>query len=223
MAGPRTYLFRNIPNLVSILGVLPLAILFLEDGFAYLLPLLVYNNVMDDLDGILARALDLKSDFGAVLDNVCDAVAHVLVVMAVGMHFGGLCALLSLVAVVSIMARVVSRLTPVPKTGTGSPTNELIRHIFFALIIATHLDIAAEPILSMVLILNAVSMQVPYPLVFSIRSLATSTPAVGLVNLALGVAWILPVTALPIGAAFAGTYLYSLGQGAILWRQQNAA
>ncbi len=53
------FLYKNIPNIVSILGVIPLAILFLEDGFQYLLPLILYNNVMDDLDGILAAKLEL--------------------------------------------------------------------------------------------------------------------------------------------------------------------
>ena len=97
------HLYKNIPNIVSILGVMPLALLFIEGGFQYLLPLLLYNNVMDDLDGILAAKLDLKSEFGAALDNVCDAVSHILVVMAVGMHYGGICALLSLVAAISIL------------------------------------------------------------------------------------------------------------------------
>ena len=81
------FLYRNIPNMVSILGVVPLAMLFLEDGFQYLLPLLLYNNIMDDLDGILAVKLDLKSEFGEVLDNVCDAVSHIVFAMAVGMHY----------------------------------------------------------------------------------------------------------------------------------------
>jgi phosphatidylglycerophosphate synthase len=215
------FLFRNIPNIVSILGVVPFAILFLDDGFRYLLPLIVYNNMMDDLDGILAAKLDLKSEFGAALDNVCDAVAHILVVMAVGMHYGGLSALLSLVAVVSIMLRVVSRLTPTSKTGGGSPTNELMRQILFALIVAPYFGLAVEPFLNTVLVLNAVSMQVSYPLVFSIRSLATSPAAIGLVNVALGVAWLFPVAALPIGTCFAGTYLYSLVAGAISWNKRS--
>ena len=46
-----------------------------------------YNNFMDDLDGVLAAKLNIRSDFGALLDNVCDAIAHTVVVMAVGMHF----------------------------------------------------------------------------------------------------------------------------------------
>ncbi len=215
------YSYRNIPNIASILGVVPLAILFLEDGFRYLLPLIVYNNFMDDLDGILAAKLDLKSEFGAALDNVCDAVAHILVVMAVGMHYGGLCALLSLVAVVSIMVRVVSRLTPMSKIGGGSPTNELMRHILFALVVAPHFELAVEPFINTALIVNAVSMQVPYPLVFSIRSLTTSPTAIGLVSVGLGVAWLFPVAALPIGACFAGTYLYSLVAGAVSWTKRS--
>ncbi len=214
-------LYRNIPNIVSILGVIPLTILFLEDGFQYLLPLIVYNNIMDDLDGILATKLDLQSEFGAALDNVCDAVAHILIVMAVGMHYGGALALFSLVAAVSILVRVVSRLTSIPKSGTGSPTNELMRHVFFALVIAQYFEFDAEPLINLAFVLNAVSMQIPYPLAYSIRGLATSPAAIGLVNVALGTAWLLPVTALPIAACFAGTYLYSLVAGAWSWTQQS--
>ena len=217
----RTFLSRNIPNIVSVLGVVPLAILFLEDGFRFLLPLIVYNNIMDDLDGILAAKLDLKSEFGAALDNVCDAVAHVLVVMAVGMHFGGPSALLSLVAVASILVRVVSRVTPLPKTGMGSPTNELMRHILFVLAVAQYFELDAAPFINLAFVLNAISMQVPFPLPYLIRGLTTSPAAIGLVNVALGVAWLVPASALPIAACFAGPYLYSLVTGALAWAKQR--
>ncbi len=211
------FLYKNIPNIVSILGVVPLAILFLEDGFQYLLPLLLYNNVMDDLDGILAVKLDLKSEFGTALDNVCDAVSHILVVMAVGMHYGGICAPLSLVAAISILVRVVSRLTPTPEIVGGSPTNELMRHILLALVVTRYFELAPEPFLATAFVLNSVSMQVPYPLRYSIRSLTTSATAVGGVNVALGVAWWFPVTAPAIAACFIATYLYSLVAGGLSW------
>jgi phosphatidylglycerophosphate synthase len=191
--------------------------LFLEDGFHYLLPLLLYNNVMDDLDGILAVKLDLESEFGAVLDNVCDAVAHILVVMAVGMHYGGICAPLSLVAAISILVRVVSRLAPMPETGGGSPTNELMRHILLVLVVTHYFELAPEPFLATAFVLNSVSMQVPYPLRYSIRGLTTSATAVAGVNVALGVAWWFPVTAPAIAACFMATYLYSLVAGGLLW------
>ncbi len=210
-------LYKNIPNIVSILGVMPLALLFLDDGFQYLLPLLLYNNVMDDLDGILAAKLDLKSAFGAALDNVCDAVSHILIVMAVGMHYGGLCALLSLVAAIGILVRVVSRLTPASEIGGGSPTNELMRHILFALVVTQYYGIAPEPFLIATFVLNTVSMQVRYPLRYSIRSLTTSATAVAGVNVALGVAWWFPVTAPAIAACFIASYLYSLVAGGLSW------
>ena len=210
-------LYKNIPNIVSILGVVPLALLFLEDGFQYLLPLLLYNNVMDDLDGILAAKLDLKSEFGAALDNVCDAVSHILVVMAVGMHYGGSCAPLSLVAGISILVRVASRLTPTLKANGGSPTDELMRHILFALVVTRYFELAPEPFLATAFVLNSVSMQVPYPLRYSIRSLTTSATAIGGVNVALGVAWWFPVTAPAIATCFMATYLYSLVAGGLSW------
>ena len=72
----RNVFLRNVANVVSILGVLPLCVLFCEYGYQYLIPLIVYNNIMDDLDGVLAVKLDIKSEFGAMLDNVCDAISH---------------------------------------------------------------------------------------------------------------------------------------------------
>jgi phosphatidylglycerophosphate synthase len=212
-------LYKNIPNIVSILGVVPLAMLFLEGGFQYLLPLILYNNVMDDLDGILAAKLDLKSEFGAALDNVCDAVSHILVAMAVGMHYGGICALLSLAAAISILVRVVFRLIPTSAASGGSPTNELMRHILFVLVVTQYFEIPPEPFLAAAFVLNAVSMQVPYPLRYSIRSLTISATAVGGVNVALGIAWWFPVTAPAIAACFMATYLYSLVAGGLSWRK----
>ncbi len=217
------FLYRNIPNMVSILGVVPLAMLFLEDGFQYLLPLLLYNNIMDDLDGILAVKLDLKSEFGEVLDNVCDAVSHIVFAMAVGMHYGGICAALSLGASISILVRVVSRLTPKSEAPVGSPTNELMRHILLVSVVTQYFELAPEPFLAVVFVLNAVSMQVPFALRYSIRSLTTSAAAVAGVNLALGIAWLFPITASAIAACFMATYLYSLAAGAVSWSRKRGA
>ena len=95
-----TSVYRNLANIVSILGTLPVAILFMKDGYEYLIPLIVYNNIMDDLDGVLAAKLKINSPFGAILDNVCDAIAHSIFVMMLGMQIwanqggmsGGVCA-----------------------------------------------------------------------------------------------------------------------------------
>ena len=65
-----SFIFKNLANAVSILGVLPICILFHEGGFQYLIPLIIYNNVMDDLDGILAGKLNIRSGVGATMDNV---------------------------------------------------------------------------------------------------------------------------------------------------------
>ena len=79
----RSVLVRNLANFVSILGVLPICLLFVDGGYRYLIPIIVFNNVMDDLDGVVASRLKIASEFGATLDNVCDAVAHVTLVFAV--------------------------------------------------------------------------------------------------------------------------------------------
>jgi phosphatidylglycerophosphate synthase len=211
------FLYKNLPNIVSLLGVLPLTILFFENGFQYLIPLVIYNNIMDDLDGILAIKLNLKSDFGAALDNVCDAVAHIIFVMALGIHYGVGLSIISLVAVVAILLRVTSRLASPIKSSTGSPTNELMRHMLLVLLAAKYFEFVPVPALITVILLNAISLLAPFPMPYQIRSLAKSATAIGLVNVALLMAWLVPFTVPIIAICFFAPYLYSLISGGTQW------
>ena len=217
------FLYRNLANATSILGVLPVALLFLDNGFRYLLPLIVFNNIMDDLDGVLAAKLGISSRFGATLDNLCDGVAHVALALAVGAHFGGMVLILSMVATGAIILRVASRLEPDRATGGGSPTNELMRHLLFTLLLAEILGFDSGPVLIVVFSLHSVSMLVSYRMSALIRARAKSVVAVGLVNAALVLAWLTPVIALPVAAVFWATYLYALIAGGIQWRTRRRA
>lgn len=213
----RIFFYKNLPNIVSVLGVLPLAILFFKDGFQYLIPLIIYNNIMDDLDGILAIKLNLKSNFGATLDNVCDAVAHIIIIMALGIHYGVAFSLFSLIAVTAILLRVTSRLTPTVKTSGGSPTNELMRHLLLALLSAKYFEFSPEPFFITVILLNSISMLSPLPMPYLIRALTKSATAIGFVNVSLLVAWLVPITASAIAFCFFTTHLYSLVAGGTQW------
>jgi len=199
--------YENIPNIVSILGILPLAFLFVDDGYQYIIPLVIYNNIMDDLDGVLATKLGLKSDFGANLDNVCDAVAHTLFVMVVGTHFGWICGSIGLIAIASILIRVVSRLTC--SNGTGSPTNELIRHVFFTLLLAKIFGFDPVILLIIVFLIHAISMLWSYPMPYMIRSQVKTVFAVCIVNVFLVLAWLVPYTTPIVAGCFILAYLYS--------------
>ncbi len=217
----RHFLYRNLANATSILGVLPVILLFLDDGYRYLLPLIIFNNIMDDLDGILAAKLDIRSRFGADLDNLCDAVAHVALTLAIGAHFGGIVFVFSTVAAAAIILRVVSRLNPELVSGNGTPTNELMRHLLFALLLAQMPGVEAEFVLTLVFLLHSLSMLAPYKMSALIRARTKSATAVGLVNVALVVAWLVPVTTLPIAAAFIITYLYSFVVEGGQWLKQR--
>ena len=216
----RKFIYKNLPNIVSVLGVLPLSILFLENGFQYLIPLIIYNNIMDDLDGILAIKLNLKSQFGGVLDNVCDAVAHIIIVMTLGIHYGTICSMVGLVAVAAILIRVTSRITFPTKTSMGSPTNELMRHMLLALLTAQYFEFSPVPPLIAVLLLHTVSMLLPYPMQYMIRTLTKSAPAIGLVNISLMVAWFVPFTAPVIAFCFFASYLYSFIAEGVWWNSK---
>ncbi|MGY8770252.1 MAG: CDP-alcohol phosphatidyltransferase family protein [Pirellulales bacterium] len=224
-----TTVYKNLANVVSILGVLPIALLFLEDGYQYLVPLIIYNNIMDDLDGILAGKLNIRSPFGANLDNVCDLVVHTVFVMIVGMQmwtetgdiWAGVCLLLSLVAATSLVLRVVSRLMPDAVPGTGTATNELMRHILFVLLLVPMFDISPIPLLLVVFVLHSISMLVPYRMPWLLRSLTKSATAIGLLNVILVVAWLVPYATLPIAAAFMLSYLFSFVCGGVEWVRET--
>jgi len=213
-------LYKNIPNIVSILGVLPLAILFFKDGFQYLIPLIIYNNIMDDLDGILAIKLHLKSHFGAALDNVCDAVAHIIFVITIGIHYEITFSIVSLIAVTVILLRVTSRITASEKIRIGSPTNELMRHLLLVLLTAQYFEFAPDSLLITVALLNSISMLSPFPMPYLIRSLTKSATAIGFVNASLLVAWLIPTTSFIIALCFFTTHLYSLISGSARWFQR---
>ncbi len=177
---------------------------------------------MDDLDGILAAKLNIRSQFGADLDNLCDAVAHVALTLAVGAHFGGMVLVFSTVAAASIILRVTSRLNPECVSGNGSPTNELMRHLLFTLLLAQTHVFEPELVLAIILLLHSVSMLVPYKMSAMIRAQTKSATAVGLVNVALLVAWLVPTMTLTIAAAFIVTYLFSFVFWGGQWlRQRN--
>ena len=203
-------LYKNLANAVSILGVLPICLLFQEDCYRYLIPLMIYSNVMDDLDGVLAAKLNIKSEFGALLDNVCDSIAHSAFIMVVGMHFGGACVVASLIGVVAIVLRSVGRLVPSHVTGGGSPTNELVRHTLFVLLLAHIFEFYAPPYLIAAFLIHSVTMLMPYSVPYLIRSMTKSVLAISLLNLSLMVAWQFPSTTAVIASGFVISFLVSL-------------
>ncbi len=220
--APGNFIHRNLANITSIFGVLPFVILFLDDGYRYAVPLIIFNNIMDDLDGILAAKLNIRSRFGADLDNICDAITHVILVLVVGAHFGNLLIAASAIAAGSIILRVAARLDPEATEGTGSPTNELMRHMLFTLLLAGQFNFEPEYILFAVFLIHSVSMLVPYPMPALIRKRVESAAAIGLVNAALVAAWLAPIVTPIVAAAFLATYMYSFVLGWAGWRKSRA-
>lgn len=216
------FVYRNLANATSLLGVLPLVALYFDNGYLFVIPLIIYNNFIDDLDGVLAAKLNIRSRFGANLDNVCDAVAHISLALAVGAHFGGFVMLASTIAAGSILIRIVTRLDPNFAGGIGSQTNELMRHMLFALLLAGQFNFNPEYILVPVFLVHAVSMVLPYPMPHSIVDRATSPALLGLVNLALVTAWLLPISTPIISAVFVIAYINSFIVGSFRWRGKPA-
>ena len=121
----------------------------------------------------------------------------------------------------AILVRVVQRLAPAPATGTGTPTNELMRHLLLLTILQESFGFDITPYLVAACLLNSASMLVPFAMPHPIRSMAKSATAILGVNVALAVAWCVPATAPFIAAAFLGTYLYSFVVGGLGWLRKT--
>jgi hypothetical protein len=63
-------------------------------------------------------------------------------------------------------------------------------------------------------------MLVPYPMPDLIIKWAKSTVMVGLVNVALVAAWLVPMVTPIVAAAFIGTYVYAFIVGWVSWQRE---
>ena len=204
-----TYIYKNCANLLSLLGVAPLFILFQEGGFQYIIPLIIYNNIMDDLDGAVAKKLKIRTQYGSNLDNICDAVAHSIIVISVGIHFGGNLTLFSVVAVSSIILRIANRFELGSNFEGGTQTNELMRHIMFILLISELGEFNPSQILASVFVLNSISMLITIPFPFMLVHFANNPTSLTLFNLSLILAFLVKPLSYIFGGAFFLTYIYS--------------
>jgi cardiolipin synthase len=71
----RPKLTINIPNILTVLRILviPLFVIFLiRDLHGYALLVFIAAGVSDGLDGLIARALNQRSELGAILDPIAD-------------------------------------------------------------------------------------------------------------------------------------------------------
>ena len=127
----------------------------------------------------------------------------------------------SMIATASIILRVTSRLNPDVVTGSGSPTNELMRHMLFVILLTQIFDVDPELYLVLIFLLNSITMGAPFKLKFLIRGLAKTATAVIFVNVALGATWLMPTVTPLIAATFFTTYLYSFVAGGRKWLKER--
>ena len=119
----------------------------------------------------------------------------------------------------SILVRVVMRLNPKVTNEKGSQTNELMRHMLFALLLAGQFDFSPQFVLIAVFLIHSVTMLLPYPMPHPIIDRAKTAVPLGLVNVALLAAWLLPIATPAVTTAFVAAYLYSFIVGWIGWRR----
>jgi len=188
----RQSIHKNLANLCSILSVLPLFLLLRPDSFQFVPGFIIYNNFMDDLDGILAKKLGIQSKFGAALDNVCDAIAHVLIVWIIATHYSPMVLAFGVFVTISMIIRVVSRLEESTPNGAGTPTNELMRHLLLILLLERFYQLQINPYLVIIFVFHSFSLIIPYKMPHLIRARTKSPTTILGVTILLMLAWQIP-------------------------------
>ena len=92
--------------------------------------------------------------------------------------------------------------------------------MLFILLLAGQFDFSHGYILIALFLIHSVSMLVPYPMPDLIIKWAKSTVMVGLVNVALVAAWLVPMVTPVVAAAFIGTYVYAFIVGWVSWQRE---
>jgi len=79
----------NIITFLSLLYVIFCSILIISKKFAVVgVVLYLFFNILDLLDGAIARIYNRKSKFGAFFDGLVDLVGEILILLCVGHYFG---------------------------------------------------------------------------------------------------------------------------------------
>ena len=95
----------------------------------------------------------------------------------------------------AILLRIVSRLVATKTHCVGTPTNELMRHILFTIVLANYFDFDPKASLIIVFILNSISMLLQYPMPNLICNKVNSSVKMWLFNVSLLAVWLLPAIA----------------------------
>ena len=173
---------------------------------------------MDDLDGILAKSLGIQSRFGATLDNICDAVAHILIIWVVVSRAEWFVIPFALTATAAVIIRSTTRIECSEGTSQrGSPTNELMRHVLFLTLLSNYYEFSTDWYLGILLILHSLSLLVPFKMPHLIRAKTNGIIPIALINLILVLAWQVQQLTAVIALCFVSTYLYSFLSGGITW------
>lgn len=206
--APRGLLFRHAANGVTLLALVPLIAVLRPGGLVYLPAALLLVDAIDSLDGVVARRLGTTSAFGAQLDRTCDSIAHGGLVALVASCLPGWWAIVGMPPLMAMAVRLTRQAVGADKA-TGSSTNELLRHLYLAVLLV-QLGVPAVPLVPAVLLLHAVTMVWRRPMRYLLRRWARwPWPMIGFYGLLAIPLWY-PPAAVPLAVLFASTWAASV-------------
>ena len=74
-----------LPSTISLLGLAPVLMLLAEPYRPFVVWIALFQLFMDDLDGMAARKFNVANIVGRNLDDICDVVAHAVIILTISL------------------------------------------------------------------------------------------------------------------------------------------
>ena len=131
----------------------------LDQQLYHYLPLIAAINLLaDDLDGMVARRLNVSSEFGRYLDLVCDTASHSFLLMVVAANHGALSIIIAPVILMSMFYRLSKSASQTIGKDNGTTTNEYIVSLQLVVALELSWDLDLEYLLAALAVLSILTL-----------------------------------------------------------------
>ncbi|MCP5353284.1 MAG: CDP-alcohol phosphatidyltransferase family protein [Chromatiales bacterium] len=217
---PPFHWHRWVPSSVSLLGLTAVLLLCFEPLRPLLAWATLFQLLMDDVDGWLARRLNVASAMGRCMDDICDVVAHAGVVLLIASELGTPVLIAAMINVLGMVTRTARRLSATDRLGWGQTTNDSVVVSLLAWLAHTSGSPINETMLAVILASHMVAMVMPFRVATPRALLSRPIPILGYNALLLAIC-ILPSTSFAAFVLLATWIALALPIGGLKWSAQR--
>lgn len=189
-----------------------------DDTHGYLVWAALFQLLMDDIDGWLARRMGVASLFGRSMDDICDVVAHTTALLLMAQDFGNMVWAAAMINAATMVIRTARRLSTPHQLRWGQTTNDSVALMLVAWISVEHGTSQPAAALSILLVLHVFAMLAPFQTRTPRALLTHPLPIMGY-HLALLSVYLIPDAGFPAFIVLAAWQAAAFAIGYLSWRR----